>query len=112
IVSVLVILQAREKTGFTQSVDLNQLKIRQKLPRPVNEPRRHRRSAISQHLEAAQVVLFSFWRLGQQIDHCRHQNGVTYSFPFDSLSKDLPAEFGNGYLTRAKHRNREHRGKV
>src|SRR5260370_18475655 len=55
IVSVFLVLQTREKAGFTQSVDLNEFEIWDKLSCPVDQLSRHRRSAVSQYLKTAQV---------------------------------------------------------
>src|SRR6266566_7343275 len=52
VLGVLVIQQASEKSGFAESIDLNKFNIWQNLSRSMNELGCHRRSTVSQMLEA------------------------------------------------------------
>src|SRR6266576_2799308 len=52
VLGVLVIQQASEKSGFTQSIDLNKFNIWQNLSRAMNELGCHGRSTVSQEFEA------------------------------------------------------------
>src|SRR6266487_348788 len=52
VLGVLVIQQASEKSGFAESIDLNKFNIWQNLPRTMHKFRSHRRSTVSQMLEA------------------------------------------------------------
>ncbi len=74
--------------------------------------RRHRRSAVSQYLDTAEVIFPDFRKLGQQIDHGWHQNGVTDAFAFYGLAEGLRAEFRNRDLVGAECRSREHGRKI
>src|SRR5258708_18176359 len=112
IVSVFLVLQTGEKAGFAQSVDLNEFEIREKLSDPVDQFRRHRRSAVSQYLDTAEVIFPDFRKLGQQIDHGWHQNGVTDAFAFYGLAEGLRAEFRNRDLESPERRGRQHSWKV
>ena len=62
---MLLIEQAREKARFAQSVRLDELYVRQHLSRPLDEFRRHRRTAVTHALQAREIVLFEFWVLEQ-----------------------------------------------
>src|ERR1700684_2378971 len=72
----------------------------------------HGRSAVSQYLEAAQVILLDFRELSQQIDHGRHQDSVTDAFAFNGLAEGLWTELRNCDLAGAESWGREHGGKV
>src|SRR6478609_1889510 len=52
VLGVLVIQQASEKSGLAESIDLNKFNIWQNLSRAMHELGCHRRSAVSQVLEA------------------------------------------------------------
>src|SRR5947209_4879015 len=52
VLGVLVIQQASEKSGFAESIDLNKFNIWQNLSRSMHKFRSHRRSTVSQMLEA------------------------------------------------------------
>src|SRR6266480_2825286 len=52
VLGVFVIQQASEKSGFAESVDLNKFNIWQNLSRTMHKFRSHRRSTVSQMLEA------------------------------------------------------------
>src|SRR5882724_7726805 len=107
-----LILQAREKAGFAQPIDLNESKVRKKLSGLVDQFRRHWRSAVSQDLETAQVKLPDFRELDQQIDHRRHQNGVSDALAFYGLAEGSRAELRNRDLISAECRSREHGRKI
>ena len=53
---MLLIEQAREKARFAQSVRLDELYVRQHLSRPLDEFRRHRRTAVTHALQAREIV--------------------------------------------------------
>src|SRR5580693_4137497 len=73
---------------------------------------RHGRTPIGQHLEAAQVIGPSGLELCEQIDHRRHEHGVSYVLSFYRLAESLCAEFRNCGLAGAECRGGEHAGEI
>src|SRR5260370_38727277 len=71
---------------------------------------RRGRAAISQSLEAAQVIRLCFGHLRQQVQHCRHEHRVSYAFALDQLTETLRAELWNRDLARTESRCCEHGG--
>src|SRR5260370_40543397 len=78
-------------------------------------PRRKRgggigRPAISQNLEAAQVIRLCLGNLRQQVQHRRHKHCVSYVFALDQLTETFRAELWNRDLARTESRCCEHGG--
>src|SRR6266478_5189848 len=109
---MLLIFETGEEAGLAESIALEKFHVRQKLSHPMNKFRRHGRAAISQYLEAAQVIRLCFGHLRQQVQHCRDQHRVGYAFALDQLTETLRAELWNRDLARTESRRCEHRGKV
>src|SRR5882762_9070039 len=89
---MLLIFEACEEAGLAESIALEKFRIRQKLSHPMDKFRRHWRAAISQNLEAAQVIRFRFGHLRQQVQHCRDEHRVSYAFALDQLTETLGGE--------------------
>ena len=53
--------------------------LRQNLARAADKFGRHRRAAVCQGLQAGQVELLELRKLGEQIDHRRHQHGAAHA---------------------------------
>src|ERR1700722_7954652 len=104
------ILKAREETGFTQPINLHELRIRQKFSNPADQLRRHWRSAVREHLKAGQIVRVRFGELSQKIDHGRDENGIIHSLFRDHLAEGFRLEACKRNLARAEHWRRKHRG--
>src|SRR5580704_12692048 len=102
-----MVLQSGEKTGFAESVDLNQLDVRESLPCAPDQLGRDRRAAVADDFEAGEVVLFEVRNLRHQADHRRHQYGVADPLTFDRLTEVLCAELRDGDLAGAKGRRAE-----
>src|SRR5579871_190554 len=109
---MLVILQTREISSFAEAVNLNELGVGSNLARPADEPRRHRRSAIGEHLEAGQVVLLEISELGEQVNHRRYKDCVIDPLVLDSLAKRLRVEAWQRNLASAERRRGEQRRKI
>src|ERR1700756_294615 len=109
---MLLIFETREEAGLTESIALEKFHARQKLSHPTDQFWCHWRASVSQHLEAAQVIRLSVGHLRQQVQHCRHEHRVCYSFALDQLTKTFRAELWNCDLARAESRRREHGGKI
>src|SRR5882757_4701942 len=82
-----LVLKTGEIPGFAESVHLHKLDVGQKLSSSADQFRRHGRSAISQHLETAQIVLLRPGKLRQQVDHRRHQYSVVDLMRLDRLTE-------------------------
>src|SRR6266404_1572747 len=109
---MLLILETCEEAGLAESVALEKFHVRQKFSYPVDNIRRHRRAAISQNLEAAQVIRISLGHLRQQVYHCWHEHRVGHAFALDQLTETLRAELWNRDLARTESRCCEHGGKI
>src|SRR5467141_4922373 len=109
---MLLILETCEEAGLAESVALEKFHVRQKFSHPVDNIRRHRRAAISQNLEAAQVIRIPLGHLRQQVYHCWHEHRVGHAFALDQLTETLRAELWNRYLARTESRCCEHGGKI
>src|SRR5260370_31646421 len=95
-----LILETREEAGLAQSIALEKFHVRQKLSHPMDEVRRHWRAAISQNLEAAQVIRLCFGHLREQVQHCRGENRVGHAVAFAPLTETFRGELWNRYLAR------------
>jgi EAL domain-containing protein (putative c-di-GMP-specific phosphodiesterase class I) len=109
---MLLIFEACEEAGLAESIGLKKFHVRQKLADATNKFRRHGRTAISQNLEAAQVVRLSLEHLRQQVQHRGHEHGVSYAFVLDQLTETLRAELRKCDLAHAESRCCEHGGKI
>src|SRR5258706_13546724 len=107
---MLLIFEPGEEAGFVDSIALEKFHFRQKLSHPMNKLRRHWRAAISQDLEAAQVIRICFGHLSQQVQHCRDEYRVGHAFALDQLTETLRAELWNRDLAGTESRCREHGG--
>src|SRR5271154_1093421 len=106
------ILETCEEAGLAESIALEKFHVWQKLSHPMDKFRRHWRAAISQNLEAAQVIRLSFGHLRQQVQHCRHEYRVGHAFALDQLTESLRGELWNRDLARTESRRCEHGGKI
>src|SRR5580704_2927517 len=109
---MLLIFETCEEAGLAKSIALEKFHVRQKLSHSMDKFRRHWRAAISQNLEAAQVIRRSFGHLRQQVQHCRHEHRVGNAFALDQLTETLRAELRNCELARTESRRCEHGGKI
>src|SRR5467141_2882364 len=109
---MLLILETCEEAGLAESVALEKFHVRQKFSHPVDNIRRHRRAAISQNLEAAQVIRIPLGHLRQQVYHCWHEHRVGHAFALDQLTETLRAELWNRDLARTESRCGENGGKI
>src|SRR6266481_9587943 len=109
---MLLIFEACEEAGLAESIALEKFHVRQKLSHSMNKFRRHWRAAVSQNLEAAQVIRLCVGHLRQQVHHRRHQHRVSYAFALDQLTETLRAELRNCDLARTESRCCEHGGKI
>src|SRR5215469_4619011 len=109
---MVVIFETCEEAGLAESITLEKFHVRQKLSRPMDEFRRHWRAAISQNLEAAQVIRLCFGHLRQQVQHRRHEHRVSYAFALNQLTETLRTELWNRDLAGTESRCCEHSGKV
>src|SRR5260370_23311190 len=107
---MLLIFETCEEAGLAESIALEKVHVRQKLSHPMDKFRRHWRAAISQNLEAAQVIRLCFGHLRQQVQHCRHEHRVGHAFALDQLTETLRAELWNRDLARTESRCCEHGG--
>src|SRR5713226_8796761 len=107
-----LIFKTREEAGLAEPIALEKFHFRQKLSGATDKFRRHWRTAISQNLEAAQVIRLCFRHLRQQVQHSRHQDRVSYAFALDQLTETLRAELWNRDLARTESRCCEHGGKI
>src|SRR5260370_21407607 len=78
----------------------------------MDQVRGHWRAAISQNLEAAQVIRPCFGHLREQVQHRRHKHCVSYAFALDQLTETLRAELWHRDLARTESRCCEHGGKI
>ncbi len=69
---MLLVQQTGEISRLAESIDLDQLSVRQKFPSATDKFRRHRGTTIGQHFKTAQIKSLHFRKLGQQVDHRRH----------------------------------------
>src|SRR6202166_4473947 len=109
---MLLIFETCEEAGLAESIGLEKSHVRQKVSHPMDKFRRHGRTAISQNLEAAQVIRLCLWHLRQQVQHCRHEHRVGHAFALDQLTETLRTELWNGDLARTESRCCEHGGKI
>src|SRR5580704_668168 len=109
---MLLVFETREETSFAESIGLKEFHLRQKLSCSLNKFRCHWRTAISQNLEAAQVVPLCFGELSQQVQHRRDEHRVSYAFALYQLTETLRAELRNCDLARTEGRRCEHGGKI
>src|SRR5713101_5818238 len=107
-----LIFETREEAGLAEPIALEKFHVRQKLSGAMDKFRRHWRTAISQNLEAAQVIRLCFRHLRQQVQHSRHQDCVSYAFALDQLTETLRAELWNRDLARTESWCCEHGGKI
>src|SRR5260370_5304924 len=107
-----LIFKTREEAGLAEPIALEKFHVRQKLSGATDKFRRHWRTAISQNLEAAQVIRLCFRHLRQQVQHSRHQDRVSYAFALDQLTETLRAELWNRALSRTESWCCEHGGKI
>src|SRR5258706_10559696 len=108
---MLLILEACEEAGLAESIALEKFHVLQKLSHPMDKVRRHWRPAITQNLEAAQVIRLCLGNLRQQVQHRRHKHCVSYVFALDQLTETFRAELWNRDLARTESRCCEHGGK-
>src|SRR6266404_9260348 len=101
---MLLTFETCEEAGLAESIALEKFHVRQKLSHAMHKFRRHWRAAISQNLEAAQVVRLCFGHLRQQVQHCRHQYRVGHAFALDQLTETLRGELWNRDLARTESR--------
>src|SRR6201984_3153512 len=109
---MLLILETGEEAGLAESIALEKFRVRQKLPHPMDKFRRHWRAAISENLQAAQVIRLCFGHLRQEVQHCRDEHRVSYAFALDQLTETLRAELWNRDLACTESWCCEHRGKI
>src|ERR1700688_1924159 len=109
---MLLIFETREEAGLAESITLEKFHVRQKLSGATHKFRGHGRTAISQNLEAAQVIRLGLWHLRQQIQHRRHEHCVGHAFVLDQLTETLRAELRKRYLTRTESWCSKHGGKI
>src|SRR5260370_23466704 len=109
---MLLVLKTREIPRFAESVDLNQLHLRQKVSSSTDQLRGHRRSAVCQYFETAQITVLRLRELRQQVDHRRDQNGVVDLVLLDRLTESGRSEARKRDLAPSEYRRREHRGKI
>src|SRR5260370_37027369 len=109
---MLLILEACEEAGLAESIALEKFHVWQKLSHPMDKFRRHWRAAISQNLEAAQVIRLCLGHLRQQVQHRRHKHCVSYAFALDQLTETLRAELWHRDLARTESRCCEHGGEI
>src|SRR5258708_26595553 len=105
-----LIFKTREEAGLAEPIALEKFHVRQKLSGATDKFRRHWRTAISQNLEAAQVIRLCFRHLRQQVQHSLHQDRVSYAFALDQLTETLRAELWNRDLARTESWCCEHGG--
>src|SRR5579863_10290585 len=111
-VDMLLIFETREKACFAESVALKEFHLRQKLPRPANQFRRHWRTAIGQNFEATQVIRLCLGKLRQQVQHRGYEHSVSYALALDRLTESLWAELRNRGLAGTEGRSCEHGGEI
>src|SRR5260221_14177056 len=87
-----VMLETREEAGLAQSIALEKFHVWQKLSHPMDKFRRHWRAAISQNLEAAQVIPLCVGHLREQVQHCRDEHCVGHAFALDQLTETFRRE--------------------
>src|SRR5579863_7132104 len=109
---MLLIFETREEASFAESIGLKEFHLRQELSCSLNKFRCHWRTAISQNLEAAQVIRLCFLELSQQVQHRRDEHRVSYPFALYHLTETLRGELWNRDLARAESRCCEHGGKI
>src|SRR6266567_1336329 len=107
-----LIFETCEEAGLAESIALEKFHVRQKLSHPMDKFRRHWRTAISQNLEAAQVIRLCFGHLRQQVQHRRDEHRVSYAFTLDQLTETLRAELRKCDLARTESRCCERGGKI
>src|SRR6266446_3316072 len=107
-----LIFKTREEAGLAEPIALEKFHFRQKLSGATDKFRRHWRTAISQNLEAAQVIRLYFGHLRQQVQHRRDEHRVSYAFALDQLAETLRTELRNRDLARAESWCCEHGGKI
>src|SRR5260370_29833284 len=105
---MLLIFETCEEAGLAESIALEKFHVRQKLSGATDKLRRNRRTAISQNLEAAQVIRLSFGHLRQQVHHRRHEHCVSYAFALDQLTETLWPELRDCDLARTESRRCAH----
>src|SRR5260370_17628113 len=101
---MLLILEACEEAGLAQSIALEKFHVRQKLSHPMDKVRRHWRAAISQNLEAAQVIRLCFGHLREQVQHCRDEHRVAHAFALYQLTATFRPELLNRDFARTESR--------
>src|ERR1700756_2942662 len=109
---MLSIFETCEEAGLAESIALEKFYVRQKFSHSLDKFRRHWRAAISQNLEAAQVIRSSFGHLRQQVQHCRNEHRVGHALALDQLTETLRGELWNRDLKRTESRCCEHGGKI
>src|SRR6476660_6506265 len=92
---MLLIFEPSEKAGLGESIALEKFHVRQKLSGATNKLRRHRRTAISENLEAAQVIRLCIGHLRQKVQHRRHEHRVRHAFALNQLTEPLRTELRN-----------------
>src|ERR1700735_2846248 len=107
---MLSILKARNETGFTQPINLYELRVRQKFSSPADQLRGHWRAAVRQHLKAGQIVRVRCGELSQKINHGRDENGIIYSLFRDDFAERFRLEVCESKLARAAHWRANPRG--
>src|SRR6266404_612744 len=110
--SMLAIFETCEEPSLTESVALEKFGVRQKLSGATDKFRRHRRTAISQNLEAGQVIRLRLRHLRQKVQHRRHEHGVSHAFALNHLTEILRTELRKCDLAGAESRRCEHGGKI
>jgi len=89
--------EVREVDAASRSRSVHSMEkfhVRQKLSHPMDKVRRHWRAAISQNLEAAQVIRLCFGHLREQVQHCRDEHRVGHAFALDQLTETFRVNFG------------------
>src|ERR1700758_5059052 len=109
---MLLIFETCEEAGLAESIALQKFHVRQKLSHPMDKFRGHWRTAISQNLEAAQVIRLCFGHLRQQVQHRRDEHSVRYAFALNQFTESLRTEFRNCDLAHTESRRCEQGGKI
>src|SRR6202023_4196894 len=109
---MLIVLQSREKARLAQPIDLNQSDIRKHGPRAMNDFGWDGRASVSKLLQASEVIARQLGELRQQVDHCRHEHGMSRSLALHRLAECLGAELRNRDLTGTTDRCGKHKREV
>jgi hypothetical protein len=73
---MIAVFETREETRLAESIAVEKFCVRQKFSGAPDKFGRHGRAAISQNLEAAQVIRLRLGHLRQEVQHRRHEHRV------------------------------------